>query len=562
MNAQFSQLWNNLAALGGRRLAILGLAGIVLVAAVAISGYLLTRPNFETLYTGLSASDVTAIGSVLGEAHIRYDVSEDGKTVKVAYGEAARARMLLAEKGLPRSARAGYELFDNIGALGLTSFMQEVTLIRALEGELARTIQSISGIKAARVHIVLPRKNSLRRNRQRPSASVLIRTEGGHAFAAASAIRHLVAGAVPGLAISDVSVLSTDGTLLASGDDGKTNAPRRLADLELDLSRKISDNVRRTLVPYLGVGNFQVSVAARLNMDRKQISESIFDPASRVERSVREVKEKVSALNSSSSAATSIEQEIPAEGTRAGGGQQNKEQREKKERLTNYEINSKKVSILSDGYEIERLSVAVVVNRKSLETVLGRKLTEEDIRRQQQEIADLVRTAAGMNDKRGDGLKVMVVDFVQSKAPMQPAPEAGIVDHLMKLAPAAINSLALLGIAALAIFLGVRPALNMLSRPPQVAEQQAQDAPAQIEAAEGAPQLQAPAGEGGQGAAAAGEGGQAALAGAEEAGEALLPELLGGASGVPLKRLQQMIEYDEKQAAAVIREWLREDAAA
>ena len=557
MNAQFSQLWSNLAALGARRLAILGLAGVVLAAAVAISGYLLTRPNFETLYTGLSASDVTAIGSVLGEARIRYDVSEDGKTVKVAYGEAARARMLLAEKGLPRSARAGYELFDNIGALGLTSFMQEVTLIRALEGELARTIQSISGVKAARVHIVLPRKNSLRRSRQRPSASVLVRTEGGDAHAAASAIRHLVAGAVPGLAISDVSVMSTDGTLLATGDDGKAAAPKRLADLEVSVSRKIGEDIRRTLTPYLGVGNFQVSVAARLNMDKKRVSQSIFDPASRVERSVREVKEKVSSLNSSSSSATSIEQEIPEEGTKAGGGQSNKEQREKKERLTNYEINSKKISIESNGYEIEKLSVAVVVNRKSLETILGRKLTDEDIRSQEKEIGELVRTASGLSDKRGDGLKVMVVDFVQSKVPMQPAPEPGVIDYAMKLAPAAINSLALLGIAALVIFLGVRPALNMLARPPaEAGEEAAVEAVAQLEAGEAPPQLGAPEGSAG----AEGSGGQEG--GAEGEGEPLLPGLPDGAARVPLKRLQQMIEYDEKQAAAVIREWLREDAAA
>src|SRR5690606_39817737 len=111
----------------------------------------------------------------------------------------AEARMLLAEKGLPSSTNAGYELFDNVGSLGLTTFMQEVTRVRALEGEIARTLRSIAGIKAARVHIVMPERGNFRREAQEPSASVVIRTSGIDAAAKAASIRYLVAAAVPGL---------------------------------------------------------------------------------------------------------------------------------------------------------------------------------------------------------------------------------------------------------------------------------------------------------------------------------------------------------------------------
>jgi len=163
-----------------------------------------------------------------------------------------RALMLLADKGLPHSSNAGYELYDKMGSLGLTSFMQDVTRVRALEGELARTIQSMSGIKAARVHIVLPDEGSFRRVKQPPSASVVIRAATFDDNHVAQAIRHLVAAAVPGMTVDEVTVLSTDGALLASGDDTATGAPGKVLDLEKMVDRNIQDSIRKTLTPTLG----------------------------------------------------------------------------------------------------------------------------------------------------------------------------------------------------------------------------------------------------------------------------------------------------------------------
>ena len=165
----------------------------------------------ETLYAGLDRQDVSSIGSALRDADISFDVSADGTAVMVRYGQTAQARMLLAEKGLPHSSNAGYELYDKMGSLGLTSFMQDVTRVRALEGELSRTIQSMSGIKAARVHIVLPDEGSFRRVKQPPSASVVIRAATYDDAHMAQAIRHLVAAAVPAMTVDEVTVLSTDG---------------------------------------------------------------------------------------------------------------------------------------------------------------------------------------------------------------------------------------------------------------------------------------------------------------------------------------------------------------
>ena len=199
-----------------------------------LAGYFLSRPALEVLYAGLDRQDVSRIGAALKEADISFDVNSDGNTVFVRYGETARARMLLAEKGLPNSPNAGNELFDKLGSLGLTSFMQEVTRVRALEGELARTIQLMRGIKAARVHVVMPDEGSFRRTRQPPSASVVIRTEMADDVSAAKAIRHLVAAAVPGMTMEEVTVLNTEGVLLASGNDLAEFGSRRNVDAGKD----------------------------------------------------------------------------------------------------------------------------------------------------------------------------------------------------------------------------------------------------------------------------------------------------------------------------------------
>jgi flagellar M-ring protein FliF len=151
VNREHAQrLWNNLLELGPRRLTVLALVGLVVFLGVGGGAYYLSRPEFEVLYTGLNREDITRVSAVLRDANISFDVNAAGDTVYVHPGQTAQARTLLAEKGLPNSSSGGYELFDKIGSLGLTSFMQEITRVRALEGEIARTIQVLKGVKAAR----------------------------------------------------------------------------------------------------------------------------------------------------------------------------------------------------------------------------------------------------------------------------------------------------------------------------------------------------------------------------------------------------------------------------
>ncbi len=266
--AQIERLWANLRGLGARRLSALALIGVAAFVTTGLAGYYLSRPTMEILYSGLDRDDVAAIGAALREAGVPFDVNAESTVVLAPAGQAAAARMILAEKGLPRGGAVGNELYDKLGSLGLTSFMQDVTRLRALEGELARTIQMMRSVKAARVHIVLADEGSFRRERQPSSASVVIRTDGGDDHVTGRAIRHLVASAVPGMKLEDVTVLNVDGSLLAYGADSVEKSPDNLLALEKEVSQQIRENVSRTLTPYLSAQ--QLSDLGRRQAQRRQ----------------------------------------------------------------------------------------------------------------------------------------------------------------------------------------------------------------------------------------------------------------------------------------------------
>jgi flagellar M-ring protein FliF len=535
---QLERLWRSLMALGARRLATLGLVGLVVFATVGLGSYYLSRPQLEAIYTGLSPQDVSRIGAALKEAGIAFDVNSQGTAVLVRYGQTAQARMLLAEKGLPSSASAGYELFDKLGSMGLTSFMQEITRVRALEGEIARTIQVMKGVKAARVHIVLQDTASFRRSRQAPSASVIVRTESAGDFSSAQAIRHLVAAAVPGLTIDQVTVLNTDGTILASGGESASAAPGKMVSLEKTFSKELQDNIAKTLAPYLGLGNFEISVAARLNTDKRQTNETAYNPESRVERSVRVVKETGSQQNSANRTAVGAEQNVPAEQQGTSGGDQSKRTNERREELTNYEVGTKTTSTVSEGYRLESLTVAVVVNRKRLVAALGDNAGPEAVDKQLKEVERLVASAAGIDTKRGDRVSVAALEFIDSGHALEPVPSIGMVEHLLRHTGTFVNAVAMVAMTVLLIWFGVRPAMRAIlePRPAEAARTQTLQAQAQAQAM-------------------ADQTAGARIA-AGEVQPNLIADLTSKRGRTPQKRLEQMADFDEEQAVAILKQWM------
>jgi flagellar M-ring protein FliF len=534
---QLERLGRSLLDLGARRLAALAVVGLTVFAAVGLGSYYLSRPQFETLYSGLSAQDVGRIGSALREAGIVFDVNAQGNAVLVRYGQTAQARMLLAEKGLPSSSNSGYELFDKLGSMGLTSFMQEITRVRALEGEIARTVQAMRGVKAARVHLVLPDVGSFRRSRQAPSASVIVRTESPGDFSSAAAIRHLVAAAVPGMTLDQVTVLNTDGTVLASGGDSLTATPGKMVSLEKTIARELQDNISKTLTPYLGHSNFEISVATRLNTDKRQTNETNYNPEQRVERSVRVVKETGSSQNSNNRAATSVEQNVPADQPGTAAADQSKRVNERREELTNYEVSTKTTSTTSEGYRIENLAIAVVVNRKRLLASLGDNPSPEAVDKQLKEVERLVGSAAGIDLKRGDRITVAAVEFVGGDQALEPVAGIGVMEHLLRNLSSIVNAVAMISIAALLVWFGVRPTVNAIlaarsDSTPALARELKSNAA-------GGPDATAPV----------------SIAGDQQPN--LIADLTSKLGRTPQKRLEQMIDFNEEQAATILKQWMR-----
>ncbi|MBM7044601.1 MULTISPECIES: flagellar basal-body MS-ring/collar protein FliF [Rhizobium] len=460
---QLVPLLRNLQNLGRTRLLIMGGVGAVSIVLVLLAALYVNKPAQETLYVGLDATDLNQISIALAEAKINFQVGTDGTSLTVPTGMTGKARALLAERGLPNSGNAGYELFDNVGSLGLTSFMQEVTRVRALEGEISRTITSIAGISAARVHIVMQDVGNFRKADQKPTASVMIRASAEAARKSAPAIRHLVASAVPGLEVDDVTILDSTGQLLASGDDPSNGALSRNLGIVQNVQGEVESNIDKALAPFLGMDNFRSSVTAQLNTDSQQVQETTFDPDSKVERSVRTVKEAQKSQQNQPDTAATVEQNIPQAAPQSGGNTPtSNDQSDKREEQTNYEINSKTTATTRNSYKIEKLSVAVVVNRGRVAQMVGQGADQAKIDAYIAEMQKIVATAAGVDSSRGDIVTVNAMDFLDNQLLDDNSSSFSVMDMLGRNMAGIINSLAFVAVAFLIVWMGFRPLIRSL----------------------------------------------------------------------------------------------------
>lgn len=548
MNNQLQSIMTMVASLGARRIVAMLMAVTVIFAALGIGALYLNRPAFEVLYVGLDRDDVNRIGIALSDAGIAYDVDSNGTSVLVEAGQTSRSRMILAEKGLPASSGAGYELFDNLGSLGLTSFMQEVTRVRALEGEIARSIQAIKGIKAARVHIVMGDRGGFRDRDRKPTASVLIRTSELEIGRTAGAIRHLVAAAIPGLASEDVTVMDDSGQLLATGVDPASGAINGALDIQRIVEEEIKQNIIQAIAAPLGSSNYRVSVRADLDTDKRQVEETIFDPESRVERSVQMVKSKDSATQKSTSEVTSVAQNLPDKpATAADAGPQSSEQNDRQEETTNYEINSKRISTSSNGYQVKRLSVSIVLNRKKIEEILGGSPQQADIDQRVADISKMATTAAGFDEKRGDSVNVVAVEFSE-EAVGDGADAQSLMEKLSTYAGTAINAAAFIVVSLLVLFLGFRPLVSAIKEIPAPRIEPVLD-----DVAAARMRL---AGEG--------ERASAPQTARPDPSAILMPPpaaTLAALGPSPKERIEAMVDLDEERTAQVLRRWIMEEAA-
>lgn len=553
------QIGTKISNLGQTRLLALAAVGILSVILIVMAAMYLNKPTRETLYIGLSGQDVNQISQVLAEANIDFATGADGTSITVPAGLTGRARSLLAERGLPASNTSGYELFDEVGSLGLTSFMQEITRVRALEGEIARTIQAINGVSAARVHIVMPDRGNFRRGEQMPSASVMVRSSSSTARRVADSIRHLVASSVPGLNVDDVTVLDATGQLLASGDDfANSNLNRSLSIVQL-VQNEIQSNIDKALAPFLGVENFRTSVTAAVNTDTQQIQETIFDPESQVERSTRITRESQASNQSAINAPSTVEQNIPDQAPEATAGPTSSDEAERKEQQTNYEINQKTISTVSNSYDVERISIAVVVNEARIAAMLGGQPTPQQIETTMAELRKIVNSAAGLVPDRGDTATITTMEFLASELLTTEAARPGFLDTLRTQLGTIINAIAFVAVALLLVLFGFRPLLASLRR--------GGEAPATAMADDIGLELPdfSPQSLGGGGAVPMDGFGADFGFDPNENSDSLEMEETGDfnrrVKEGPERRLARMVEINEERAAKILRKWASQEAA-
>ncbi len=431
--------------------------------------------------------------------------------------------------------------------------MQEVTRVRALEGEIARTIQQINGIAAARVHIVMPERGNFRKADQVPTASVMIRASAQAGRESAAAIRHLVAASVPGLEVDGVTILDSAGQLLASGDDPENGPLNRSLTTVQTVQGEIEHNIEKALAPFLGMDNFRASVTAALNTDSQQIQETVYDPESRVERSVRVTKETQKSSQQATNKATTVEQNIPQGGPKGdGNGPQSSDEADKKEEQTNYEINSKTVATVRNGYEVEKLSVAVVVNSARIAAMVGEPADQAKIDAYIANMQKIVTAAAGLNTDRGDVVTITAMEFLDHQLLDEAVPGPSVMEVLKRNLGGIINAIAFLGVAFLVVWFGLRPAVRSVTGGGAAANALESDA-AGLEL----PDFSPAGGIGGPGATLMDSTDDLLNAGDDGDGNFNRRVKEG-----PERRLGRMVEISEERAAKILRKWSAEQEAA
>lgn len=443
-----------LAALGGVGLAVLGL-----LLFLSLRGG--SQP-MALLYGELEMRDAGAMGQALERARIPFRVGANGNSIMVPAEDVPRARLLLAGQGLPSGGSVGYELFDKQDGLTVTGFQQNITQLRAMEGELARTIRSISGVRNARVHLVLPRREPFQRDRQEAQASVVLTMNGSLRLdrEQVQAVLHLVSSAVAGLSPRNVSIVDSRGELLARSGQavGGMGLALNAEEIRRAQEARLSRGVEEMLERIVGHGRVRVEVAAEMDFDRVTENRESFDPDQQVARSVQSSSENSRSTEAQNN--VSAANNLP---NAESAGNQAGTQESRTEETTNFEIGRTVRQMVRETPSIRRLSVAVLVDHAAERAEPGaapgyRPRSAEELA----QLASLVRSAVGFDERRGDAVQVVNLRFAGVEEPAAAESELmfGLIDRpsLIRL----VETLVLGIVATLALLLVARPAITRI----------------------------------------------------------------------------------------------------
>ncbi len=402
--------------------------GVALLVAIAVAAIVLGRqPDYRVLFANLNDKDGGAIVAQLTTMNVPYKYAEGGGAILIPSEKVHDVRLRLATQGLPRGSVTGFELMET-NRFGMTQFQERLNFQRGLEGELTRSIQALSSVQSARVHLALPNQNGFFREQQKPSASVLISLHPGRILdrAQLAGIVHLVASSVPELAPSAVSVLDDTGKLLSQSPDGNSanavDAQQLLyvQQIEQQLTRRIQE----ILEPVVGRNNVKAQVSAELDFSRTESTSEQFrpnqTPDAKTVRSQQMLETSGMAQKTATGVPGAVANQPPAPSAapinganpapQAGTQQGTEESSTKRESTTNYEVDKTVRVTRGNNWAIKRLNAAVVVNYQSAEEK-GKTVTKALTPEQLEQMKALVRETIGFNSERGDSVNLMNTPF-------------------------------------------------------------------------------------------------------------------------------------------------------
>ncbi|MEM9839093.1 MAG: flagellar basal-body MS-ring/collar protein FliF [Pseudomonadota bacterium] len=548
--------------LGANRVLLAGALGALVLAALVAIIFNFSKPQMAVLFSGLTDSDAGAVVSELEAMDVPVSVSSDGRTIYAPSGRVPRLRMILAEKGMPTGGAVGYELFDDRSSLGLTSFMQDMTRLRALEGELSRTIQTLETVESARVHLVMARRDPFSREKAEPTASVVVRMRGAMNLDGdqAAAIRHLVASAVPSLNPGKVSVLDARFGSVFAEQDGPLAGAASVNGLQSEIENKLSQAAESVLVPTLGAGRVRVRVAADLRTEREVRREERFDPKDTALRSRQIIDEIENSTENAGDQPVTVEQNLPeAEIGNVAGNADASSEIERSESVVNYEISSVRSEQVIEPGDVERLSISVVVDNARVTDAEGNVTyvprTEEELAK----YAALVRSAVGFNAERGDTITVENLPFVDLDDTMPRFAPSTITEVVYRNFDSITQAVALLLIGVAIIFGIIRPVMSRVL--PAVAKELEPVAMGELsledlglggeEGVDGIP-------------GALGQGGATAISGPKQSVAESLDQMLevrdvdGKVRASSIRKLGRIVEQYPEEVVAILRTWIYE----
>jgi flagellar M-ring protein FliF len=409
-------------ALGPARLMALGVVGLgmlVMLSLLALRGG--GSAQQALLYGDLDLREASQMADALDHAHIAHQELGSGDRITVGTADVARARMLLAKDGLPSGGSIGYEIFDRGDSLTATQFQQDINETRAMEGELARSIRMLQGVRNVRVHLVLPKRQPFSRDVQSAQASVVLTMAGGARLdpQGVQAVLNLVAAAVPGLKPSGIAIIDSRGTLLAragqpTSEDSSVQTGEELRRAtELRLSHAVEDMLEDSL------GQGRVRAEAAVTMDYQRVNETSesYNPDQQVVRSTQSSTDKTNSTEGEK--AVSVANNLPNADAAAT---QNGSQEQKQDETTNYEIGKTVRTLVREQPQIARISLAVMVDGTMRPDRDGKPVWTERSAEDLARIKRLVQTAIGYDAKRGDTVEVASMRFAAGDELAEAAP--------------------------------------------------------------------------------------------------------------------------------------------